>query len=243
MATRRTFLKGVGIALGAAVVPARWTSAEPGSQRGTKSEEEKGDDKRRRGSVAVFLNDFGRNPLTVCALVISDVAPLRHALRRTKRHRLPARERRTAEIRAEQASKPFKTYLYRQLADIEHVDGQGFSVVAAHVRNSDRWSGNEFDLYFRVLTRVLHAAQLPRFDDAFVYANSRRPGWRQLLTEKLSLPPGVEVFPVNPRDHEGLQVAQFVAYGLHQQHHGRRDKAFDHLRRHLRADLDLTDGL
>lgn len=245
MAARRTFLKGLGIAVGASAMRGSgWAFAHEPSERG--------EGKDREGSVTVFVNDFGPDPLVVCAILASDVTRLRQAVRRTKRSRLSLAERRaSAEVRASGASRRFKAQLYRQLGELDHDVEDGFVIVEAHVRNTSRWAGREVELYAQVLPRLLRGANLSGFDEIFVYANSRRPGWRRLFTGPLrhqlvELTDGasrVETFPVLSRKHEGLQVAEFAAYALFQNHRGHGREAFEQIEGHVQAQLDLSDTL
>lgn len=246
MATRRTFLKGLGIAVGVTATGTPLGFAEE-PKKGKKNKEKKNDD-----SVAVFLNEFGSDPLVVCAVLTSNIAPLRQAVRRTKRHRLTISQRlASVEVRAEQASRAFKRYLYRQLGALDDDHDDGFVIVEAHVRNATSWIGSERDLYFRLLSRLLEAADLSDFDRVFVYGNSGRPHWGGLLTgpirqQLVQLTKGksrVEVFPVPSRKHEGLQAAQFAAYALFRHYRGLGSEALAPIADHVKTQLDLTDRL
>ena len=237
MGNRRTFLKGLGVAVGVGVLKPSWVLGLPKQPLPAAR------------SVGVYIGTFGRQHRVMCAVLASKVTGLRQAVRRTRRkHLASAALAARVEIQPNQASLGFKRHLYRRLARLAIGAHRGAEVYEVHLDNAVRWKGSEAALYAQMLRVLLESCALGRFGEISLYADSRAAGVRRVLTgmtraefaTRFRPVRRFDFFPDNARKHDGVQAATFVAYALFQKHRGGNSEGYDLLRRHVRNQLDLS---
>jgi hypothetical protein len=190
--SRRTVLKGLGVAAGSAALG----SAPPPPAEALQA----------AGPCFIYLDHAARNAgpsgqWVVAALLVSDPRLPRQILRRAKRHRLSKEDRTVAEITARQASTEFKKYFYKRLGTTPSVrpwldgvqGGQSAPGAQAHphpthylelysVRASQavlRAAGERVGHFQLYMLQALLRASVPwRFREVFVYHNL--PSLRQV---------------------------------------------------------------
>lgn len=240
MGSRRTFLKEIGVAVGACILRPFWAFGLPGQPASAAR------------SVGVYIGTFGHQHPVMCAVLASKVAGLRQSVRRTRRKYLTSSTLAArVEITPNQASPNFKRYLYRQLTRLAPEVHRGIEVYEVHLDDAAAWKGNEAELNARMLRALLESCRLVRFGEISLYADPRMPGTRRVLTgmiraEFASRFPSVkrfDVFPDNARKHEGIQAAKFVAYAFSQKHRGGDSQGYDLLGPYVRSELDLSGTL
>jgi hypothetical protein len=180
-----------------------------------------------------------RGQWVISALLVLDPRLPRQLLRRTKRHRLPAKQLRVPEIHARKATDDFREYLYKLLASRKD---RGLEAYSIHVNQGLlRSQGDKVGLYqLRLIQALLKACDLGRFPEVLVYQNLPS---LQGLSEK-AFRNGLQGGPWLPKEtrlrvwehdpawdqgplpvghprilsDEGLQVAEFLVYAFFQKY-------------------------
>lgn len=247
--SRRTVLKGLGVALGAGALQAPvWRFAEAGS----------GPPPSR---CYIYLDHAARDQWVLGALLVGDPRLPRQVLRRTKRARLPTGERQMPEVEARRVSDDFKRYFYQLLAREKGFRkglGQGAEAYGIHLDRAalagveDR-AGR---VQLQMLVALLDACRLARFREIFVYYNL--PGLKGLSHKQVRdailkqtrrhRDAGFEVWAhravrrAGDRSlvDEGIQAADFVTHALFQEHQYGNDEWLRAIRRLVRRDIDAA---
>jgi hypothetical protein len=243
--SRRTVLKGLGLAVGSAALGTSLPPAAEGLIVPPPT-----------GRCYIYLDHAARNRgrWVVAALLVLDPRLPRQLLRRTKRARLSVEERTIAEITARQATGPFKQYLYRHLAS-----AKGFiEIYGVHASRAIlSLQGDQVGLFqLRMVTALLQACDLWRFREVFVYYNlpslkgvsekafrtrllqgvhlgtgtrldawEHAPVWRQY-------PGGTELLV-----DEGIQVADFAVYALYQKYQHGNSRWYTLIRKQVKREI------
>lgn len=166
--SRRTVLKGLGIAVGTAAIGT--SRPQPTDARGVPRTAER---------CFIYLRHAASNLETgaaeepkgqwvISALLVLDPRLPRQLLRRTKRHQLAATELKTPEIRARKVPDDFREYLYKLLAARKGRGLEAYSLRVSHELLQSK--GDQVGLFqLRIIQALLKACDLWRFQEVFVY--------------------------------------------------------------------------
>lgn len=247
--SRRTVLKGLGVALGAGALQAPvWRFAEAGS----------GPPPSR---CYIYLEHAARDQWVLGALLVGDPRLPRQVLRRTKRARLPRGERQVPEIEAGRASDEFKGYFYQLLAREKGFRkglARGTEVYGIHLNRANLASAKERAglAQLEMVLALLDACRLARFREIFVYYNL--PGFKGLSRKQVQaallartrrqrdarfevrLHRAVRRVRNRSLVDEGLQAADCVTHAFFQEHQYGRGKWLGMIRPLVRRDIDAA---
>lgn len=240
MASRRTFLKGVGAVVGASAVGGPdWALAAQAALPAVQ---------HRLGTV--FIGDAGPDPRVVCALVTTDVTRTRQMLRRAKRKLLDADQRAmSAVLQPGSVSIASRRLVYRLLSRIPPTSVGGFEIFSASVANASRWKSSETELYRIMVGEALEQSLLQRFKRVAVYVNTAwPPGASAVIAEDLAArfagkfqsAGRFDVYPNPDWRHEGLQAARWAAFAIQQRLAGQTAEWQRMLRQHVRREISLA---
>lgn len=244
MASRRTFLKGVGLAVGAgAIGTPDWAIGAPGPSAHAVQ--------HRSGSV--FIGDAEGDTFVVCALVTTDVQRTRQMMRRARRKVMSDDDlARNLILQPGSVSIQSRRLVYRQLSRVPPTSVGGFEIFSASVPNAWRWKGSEGELFRLTVEAVLANAGLMRFKRVSVFANAGcPPAARALLTgiirdqfaTRYQPVRRFDVFPDDPRKHDGLQAARWAAFAIQQKAVGRTSEWYTLLKTNIKKEVDLSATL
>jgi hypothetical protein len=234
---RRTVLKGFGIAVATAAL---------GTSRPQPTHAQSLPRETKRcyiylAHAASNLEPQGRwtprGQWVISALLVLDPRLPRQLLRRTKRHRLPAKQLEVPEIHARKATDDFREYLYKLLASRKDRGLEAYSIRVN--QGLLRSKGAKVGLFqLGLIQTLLNACDLGRFPAVFVYQNLpslqglSETAFRNGLQSGPWLPKEtrLRVWEHNPAwdqgpppvghprilPDEGLQVADFLVYAFFQ---------------------------
>jgi hypothetical protein len=234
--SRRTVLKGFGIAVGAAAL---------GTPRPRRAEAR--GLRRKVPRCYVYLEHAASSPAAgqqwdpkgqwvIGALLVVDPRLPRQLLRRTKRHRLPAGQLQAPEISARQATAEFREHLYRLLASRRAKGLEAYSIRVS--QGLLRSKGDQVGLFqLQLIQALLRACDRERFREILVYQNLpslqgvSAKAFRDGLQEN-SRDLRVRIWNHDPAwdqgaprsgfprilPDEGLQVADFLTYAFYQKY-------------------------
>jgi len=240
MASRRTFLKSVGLAVGAgAIGTPEWAIGAPKPSAQAVQ--------HRSGSV--FIGDAEGDTFVVCALVTTNIQRTRQMMRRAKRKILSGDDlARNLVLQPGSVSLQARRLVYKQLSRVPPTSVGGFEIFSASVPNAWRWKGSESELFRLTLEAVLANAGLMRFKRVSVYANTGNPAARALLTgmirdefaHRYQPVKRFDVFPDQARKHDGLQAARWAAFAIQQKAVGRTSEWYTLLKTNIKKEVDLS---
>jgi len=265
--SRRTVLKGLGVAAGSAALGAAPSPPAEGAIF------------QPSGRCYIYLDHAARNRAgpspallgpqwVVGALLVVDARLPRQILRRAKRHRLSSEELAMPEVKARLASSEFKQYFYRRLgmprrrllkkAPVVEL----YSIRASQfVLSVPRERVGLFQL--RMVQALLEACDPWRFREVFVYHNLpslryvSEKALRAGLLQGVRLRKGTsldawEHAPVWTRqigmaeDHlvdEGIQVADFATYAFYQKYQHGNARWYNLIRPRIRREINALSLL
>ena len=254
---RRTVLKGFGIAVATAAL---------GTSRPQPTHAQSPPETKRcyiyLEHAASNLEPTPRGQWVISALLVLDPRLPRQLLRRTKRHRLPAKQLGVPEIQARKATDDFREYLYKLLASRKDRGLEAYSIRVNHgLLRSKGDKVGRFQL--GLIQALLNACDLGRFPEVLVYQNLPS---LQGLSEK-AFRNGLQSGPWLPKEtrlrvwehnpawdqgpppvghprilpDEGLQVADFLAHAFFQKYQHRNGGLVKLVEPIVRREIDARE--
>lgn len=199
----------------------------------------------------IYLDDSERGFWVVSAVLTEKPRALKKVMRRTKKAKLPPRQRAVAEVKASRAMDKFKRYFYAHLARL--TDPTICCIYLDKTKIPEHLRGQEGLIYLRMVITLLELADITRYQQIYLYLDEKPlKGMTQQaflvalkahFAASFQRPTRFEVLIRNSQEDEGIQVADFVAHAFFVKYQYGNTQWSDLLKPLVKWELDATQVL